>query len=142
MVTVKNILDSKGRQIFSIRPDQSVLEAMTLMAEKEIGALIVLDGEKTAGIMTERDYARKIILKGRSSSDTQVREIMTTKVIHAQPATTVEKCRALMSEKKIRHLPVLEDGKLCGMLSIRDLMKAIIDDQQYTIEQLERFITS
>lgn len=142
MITVKNILDSKGRDIFSIRPDQSVLEAMTLMAEKEVGALIVLDGEKTAGIITERDYARKIILKGRSSRDTQVREIMTTKVIHAQPATTVEKCRALMSEKKIRHLPVLDDGKLCGMISIRDLMKAIIDDQQFTIEQLERFITS
>ena len=142
MVTVKNILDSKGRDIFSIRPDQSVLEAMKLMAEKGVGALIVLDGEKTAGIITERDYARKIILKGRSSRDTQVREIMTTKVIHAQPATTVEKCRALMSEKKIRHLPVLEDGKLCGMISIRDLMKAIIDDQQFTIEQLERFITS
>ncbi len=142
MITVKNILDSKGRDIFSIRLDQSVLEAMTLMAEKEVGALIVLDGEKTAGIITERDYARKIILKGRSSRDTQVREIMTTKVIHAQPATTVEKCRALMSEKKIRHLPVLEDGKLCGMISIRDLMKAIIDDQQFTIEQLERFITS
>ncbi len=142
MVTVKNILDSKGRDIFSIRPDQSVLEAMKLMAEKGVGALIVLDGEKTVGIITERDYARKIILKGRSSRETQVREIMTTKVIHAQPATTVEKCRALMSEKKIRHLPVLEDGKLCGMLSIRDLMKAIIDDQQFTIEQLERFITS
>ncbi len=142
MVTVKNILDSKGRDIFSIRSDQSVLEAMKIMAEKEVGALIVLDGEKTAGIITERDYARKIILKGRSSRETQVREIMTTKVIHAQPATTVEKCRALMSEKKIRHLPVLEDGKLCGMLSIRDLMKAIIDDQQFTIEQLERFITS
>ena len=142
MVTVKNILDSKGRNVFSIRPDQSVLEAMKIMAEKEVGALIVLDGEKTAGIITERDYARKIILKGRSSSDTQVREIMTTKVIHAQPATTIENCRALMFEKKIRHLPVLEDGILCGMISIRDLMKAIIDDQQYTIEQLERFITS
>ncbi len=142
MVTFKNILDSKGRDIFSIRPDQSVLEAMKMMAEKEVGALIVLDGEKTAGIITERDYARKIILKGRSSRETQVREIMTTKVIHAQPATTVEKCQALMSEKKIRHLPVLDDGKLCGMLSIRDLMKAIIDDQQFTIEQLERFITS
>ncbi len=141
MNTVKQILDIKGQEVFSVGPDQTVFEAMKVMAEKEIGALIVLDGEKPVGIITERDYARKIILKGRQSRDTPVREIMTAKVIYVRPSTTVEECMALMSGKKIRHLPVLEGEALCGMLSIRDLMKATIADQQFTIEQLERYIT-
>ncbi len=139
--TVKIILDQKGRDVWSIPADRPVSEAIKLMAEKEIGALIVLEDERPVGLVSERDYARKVILKGKSSQGTQVRDIMSTKILYVHPETTVEQCMALMNEKKVRHLPVLDGSSLVGMLSIRDLLRAIIDDQKYTIEQLERYIT-
>ena len=142
MRTVRQILDDKGRDVWSVSADTPVIEAIELLAEKEVGALAVKDGEKLVGILSERDYARKIILKGRSSQNTLTREIMTTKVVFTHLDMTVEDCMALMSGKSIRHLPVLEDGRLIGMVSIRDLLRAIIADQQITIEQLERYITS
>jgi CBS domain-containing protein len=142
MRTVRQILDDKGRDVWSVSADTPVIEAIELLAEKEVGALAIKDGEKLVGILSERDYARKIILKGRSSQNTLTREIMTTKVVFTHLDMTVEDCMALMSGKSIRHLPVLEDGKLIGMVSIRDLLRAIIADQQFTIEQLERYITS
>ncbi len=142
MRTVRQILDDKGRDVWSVSADTPVIEAIELLAEKEVGALAVKDGEKLVGILSERDYARKIILKGRSSQNTLTREIMTTKVVFTHLDMTVEDCMALMSGKSIRHLPVLEDGRLIGMVSIRDLLRAIIADQQFTIEQLERYISS
>jgi CBS domain-containing protein len=142
MKTVRQLLDDKGRDVWSVTVDTPVIETIKILAEKEIGALAVKDGEKLVGIVSERDYARKVILKGRSSQKTLTREIMTTKVIYAHLDMTVEECMALMSGKSIRHLPVLDDGELIGMVSIRDLLRAIIADQQFTIEQLERYITT
>jgi len=141
MKTVKHVLDAKGRNVWSIDAGAAVLDGIKQMAEKKVGALMVKDGEKVAGIVTERDYARKVILKGRSSRETQIKEIMTPRVVYVGPEATVEECMALMTNKEIRHLPVMDDGELAGMLSIRDLLTAIIGDQQYTIEQLERYIT-
>jgi CBS domain-containing protein len=142
MKTVRQLLDDKGRDVWSVTVDTPVIETIKILAEKEIGALAVKDGEKLVGIVSERDYARKVILKGRSSQKILTREIMTAKVIYARLDMTVEECMALMSGRSIRHLPVLDDGELIGMVSIRDLLRAIIADQQFTIEQLERYITS
>ncbi|HSK72373.1 MAG TPA: CBS domain-containing protein [Pyrinomonadaceae bacterium] len=142
MKLVKHILDSKGRDIWHISPEDSVLDAIKLMAERGIGALLVMEGEKLVGIISERDYARKIILKGKSSRETPVREIMTAEVVSTQPLETVEKCMEIMTNEHIRHLPVLDGEKVVGVLSIGDLVKAIIAEQQFTIEQLENYITS
>ena len=140
MKRVKDILDVKGRDIWSIAPDISVYDAMKLMADKEIGSLMVMEGTKLVGIISERDYARKVILQGRSSHTTQVREIMTSRVVYAQPDQNIEECMALMTEKRVRHLPVIDEGQLVGVISIGDLVKSIISEQKFIIEQLERYI--
>jgi CBS domain-containing protein len=141
MKLVCHLLDSKGRDVVSIAPDASVLDAIRLMSDKGIGALVVMDGGSLAGIVTERDYARKVILKGRASDATEVREIMTSDVISTNSSESVEKCMTTVTEKRIRHLPVVDDGKVCGIISIGDLVKAIIADQQQAIEQLEHYIS-
>jgi len=140
MKRVKDILDVKGRDIWSIAPDISVYDAMKLMADKEIGSLMVMEGTKLVGIISERDYARKVILQGRSSRTTQVREIMTSRVVYAQPDQNIEECMALVTEKRVRHLPVIDEGQLVGVISIGDLVKSIISEQKFIIEQLERYI--
>jgi len=143
MKLVKHLLDAKGRHIISISPDASVFEAIKLMADKAIGSLLVLDDDDNlAGIVTERDYARKVIVKGRSSKDTQVSEIMTSKFMTASSDDTVDACMAVMTKHKIRHLPVVEDDRVIAMISIGDLVEAIIADQQEAIEQLEHYISS
>lgn len=141
MKLVRHLLDSKGRDVVSIAPDASVLDAIRLMSDRGIGALVVMDGDSLAGILTERDYARKVILKGRASDATEVREIMTHDVITTSSSESVEKCMNIVTEKRIRHLPVVDDGKVCGIISIGDLVKAIISDQQRAIEQLEHYIS-
>jgi CBS domain-containing protein len=140
MKLVKYILDSKGNEIWYIKPDDSVLDAIKMMAEKQIGALLVMENEELVGILSERDYARKVILKGKSSRETPVKDIMTAEVVCADPLQTVEQCMEIMTEKHIRHLPVRDGGKVVGVLSIGDLVKAIIAEQQFTIEQLESYI--
>jgi len=142
MTTVKQLLERKGRRVWSIRPDAPVLEALKLMAEHGVGALVVLEGERLAGVISERDYARKVILHGKSSSETPVREIMTARVVTVTPAQTVADCMAVMTEKHFRHLPVVEDGRVVGVLSIGDLVKAVIAEQADTIRALESYIHS
>jgi len=141
MKLVQHLLDSKGRDIISVMADVSVLDAIKLMAEKSIGSLLVMQGDELQGIMTERDYARKVIIKGRSSETTEVGEIMTTDVCSATSQETVNDCMAIMTKRKIRHLPVIDDGVVVGMLSIGDLVQAIISDQQEEIQQLEQYIS-
>jgi len=140
MKTLKQLLEAKGREVYSIASDARVFDALKLMAEKGVGALIVMEGARIAGILSERDYARKVILHGKSSHDLQVREIMTGKVIAVHLGQTVEECMALMTEKRIRHLPVTEGERLIGVLSIGDLVKEVIAEQRQTIEQLESYI--
>ncbi len=140
--TVANLLTNKGTAVWSIGPDASVYEALQLMAEKNLGALVVLDDGELAGIMSERDYARKVILLDRESRETSVREIMTGEVITVSPRTTVSDCMALMTEHHIRHLPVIEDGSLSGVVSIGDVVKGVIGEQEDLIRQLEQYITS
>jgi len=142
MKKVRDILEVKGRAVWSIEPGASVFDALKIMAEKEVGALVVLEGSKVVGIISERDYARKVILHGRSSPTTLVNEIMTTRVAYAQPQQNIDECMAIMTEKRIRHLPVMEENNLLGVISIGDLVKSIITEQQFIIEQLERYITS
>ena len=139
MPTVRHVLDEKGHGVHHIHPDASVLDALTIMAEHDIGALVVLNGGNLVGIITERDYARKIVLKGRTSPGTSVREIMSTRVICARLDQTVEECMAVMTAKAVRHLPVLEHKELVGIVSIGDMVKCIIADQKFTIEQLEHY---
>ncbi len=141
MKLVKHLLDAKGRHIVAISPDASVLEAIKIMADKSIGSLVVMQDDKLEGIVTERDYARKVIIKGRSSESTHVAEIMTTNVVTTSSAETVDTCMALMTEMRIRHLPVLEDNRVIAMISIGDLVQAIIADQKEEIEQLEHYIS-
>ena len=142
MKTVRDLLRVKGNQTWSIGPDASVYEALTLMAEKDVGALLVLDNAgQLVGILSERDYARKIVLKGKTSRETPVREIMTEKVVWVRPDQTIEECMALMTNKRIRHLPVQEEGRLLGVISIGDVVKDIISEQEFVIEQLENYIT-
>ena len=141
MKTVKDLLAVKGSQVWSIAPDATVFEALRLMAEKEIGALLVLEAGKLVGIISERDYARKVILKGKSSKDTPVKEIMTTKVLYVRPDQTIEECMALMTDKRVRHLPVLDGEQLVGIISIGDVVKALIDEKDFIIQQLEQYIT-
>jgi len=140
MNTVRQLLQAKGSQIYAIAPDARVFDALKLMAEREVGALVVMEGGTLAGIISERDYARKVILHGKSSHDLQVRDIMTAKVITVHPGQTVEECMALMTEKRIRHLPVIEGDRLIGVVSIGDLVKEVIAEQEQTIKQLESYI--
>jgi CBS domain-containing protein len=141
MKLVKHLLDGKGRDIVSVVPDSTVLEAIILMADKAIGSLMVMVDDELLGIVTERDYARKVIIKGRSSKSTRVSEIMTTGVFTTSSTESVNDCMSLMTEKRIRHLPVLEGNRVIGMISIGDLVQAIISDQKEEIEQLENYIS-
>ncbi len=141
MKLVKHLLDSKGSEIISIAVDASVFDAIRLMADEAVGSLLVMDGDELQGIVTERDYARKVILKGRSSESTEVGEIMTVNVVTATTDQTVPACMSVMTERRIRHLPVVDDGRVVGMISIGDLVQAIIADQQEEIEQLEQYIS-
>ncbi|MDZ7768958.1 MAG: CBS domain-containing protein [Woeseia sp.] len=140
MTLVKHLLDSKGRDVLSITPDASVLDAIKKMAEHGIGALLVMDGDALSGIVTERDYARKVILLGRYSDDTPVRDIMTADVRTVSSDNNVRHCMDLMTDKRVRHLPVVDEGKVGGVISIGDLVKAIIEEQQQEIEQLGHYI--
>jgi CBS domain-containing protein len=141
MKTVKQILDAKGYDVWSVRPTDSVLDTLKLMADKGIGALLVMDGEKLAGIVTERDYARKVILAGKSSAESTVEEIMSSKVLCVTPERTVDECMALMTDKRARHLPVVDHKQVIGVLSIGDLVKAVISEQQILIDQLQHYIS-
>ena len=140
MTTVQQLLDQKGRKIWSIHPDAAVFDAVAEMAEKDIGSLVVMDGDELVGIITERHYARNVVLKGKTSPATPVRDIMERHVIIARPEQSVDQCMALMSEKRVRHLPVLEGEKPIGMVSIGDLVKSIVGDQKFMIDQLEHYI--
>lgn len=139
--TVRELLKEKGHDVWSIGPEDSVYDALVLMAEKQIGALVVIEGGAPVGLLSERDYARKLVLAGRASRDTPVRDVMTRRVFGVRPEQTVEECMALVTDKRIRHLPVIEEGELTGVVSIGDLVKAIIADQQFIIEQLENYIS-
>jgi CBS domain-containing protein len=141
MKTVKELLREKGSEVWSIGPDALVYDAIKLMAEKNVGALVVKEGEHLIGVISERDYARKIILAGRRSRETPVRDAMTSRVLFAAPSETVEECMAVMTEKRFRHLPVVENDQLLGLISMGDLVKAVIAEQQFVIEQLEHYIT-
>ncbi len=141
MKLVQHLLDAKGNEIISIAPDASVFDAIKLMAGKGVGSLVVMKGGDIKGIVTERDYARKVIIRGRSSESTSVGEIMTADVVTTTTDQTVNECMALMTEKGVRHLPVVADAKVVGMISMRDLVHAIIVDQQEEIEQLEHYIS-
>jgi CBS domain-containing protein len=141
MKSVAHILESKeDKTVYTIVPTAPVLDAVKLMAEKRIGALLVMENEQIVGIVTERDYARKVVLLGRSSSDTPVRDIMTSEVMYVRPDQTNEQCMALMTENRLRHLPVMQNSKLVGLVSIGDLVKDIISEQQFIIQQLEHYI--
>lgn len=140
MKPVRELLRIKGQETWSVTPDTPVYDALKLMAEKNVGALLVLDGDKLAGILSERDYARKVILKGKASKNTPAREIMSENVVCVTPEQSVAECMALMTDKHFRHLPVIEDGKLVGVISIGDVVKAIISEQKFAIEQLEHYI--
>ena len=142
MTSVRQLLDRKGRTIFSVEPDAPVLEAIRAMAAHHVGALLVMQGEALRGIVSERDYARKVILLGRSSADTPVRDIMTAELITVSPDTSVQTCMQLVTERRVRHLPVLEGARVLGIVSIGDLVKAVIAEQQQQIEQLENYIRS
>ena len=140
MKTVRDILEVKGHNVWRVPLEATVFDALRLMADKEIGALVVVDGPTPAGIISERDYARKVVLLGRTSPNTLVNEIMTSPVVFTHPDQPIEECMAIMTDKRIRHLPVMQDGKLIGIISIGDLVKTIIAEQKFTIEQLERYI--
>jgi CBS domain-containing protein len=142
MITVRHLLDGKGRALYSIEPEDPVLEAIRMMADRHVGALLVMRGTELAGILSERDYARKVVLLGRSSADTPVWQIMTSPVITVAPDNSIQDCMRLMTERRIRHLPVVEVGRVVGMISIGDLVKAVIEEQQQTIEQLQTYIHS
>jgi len=141
MKLVSDILNSKGHEIFAVEPDDTVFDSLQLMADKGIGALLVMNGDKLVGIVTERDYARKIILEGKSSKDSTVKEIMTTKVLCVSPERTVDECMALMTDKRARHLPVLDHKHVVGVVSIGDLVKTLISEQQILIDQLQHYIS-
>ena len=142
MRTVKQLLDDKGRRVVAIAPEEPVLAAVQLMADNHIGAVLVMRGNQLVGILSERDYARKVILKGRSSSDTAAWEIMSAPVVTVGPHDTVNTCMRLMTDRRIRHLPVVEDDQVTGVLSIGDLIKAVIEEQQQEIAQLQQYITA
>jgi CBS domain-containing protein len=141
MYTVRQILQNKGQQVWSISPSASVFEALQLMAAKDIGALVVVEADRLVGIFSERDYARKVILHGKTSRETQVGEVMTARVAFIRPGQTTEECMALMTEKHIRHLPVMEGERLIGLIPIGDVVKAVISNQEFVISQLENYIS-
>ncbi len=140
MTMVRQLIEGKSRTLYTVEPEDPVLEAIRQMAEHHVGALLVMQGSELKGIISERDYARKVILHGRSSAETPVWEIMSSPVITVTPQQSVQDCMKLMTERRVRHLPVLEGGRVVGMISIGDLVKAVIEDQQQTIEQLESYI--
>ena len=140
MRTVRQLLESKAPEVFAIGPDQPVLDAIKLMADKRIGALLVMQRGRMVGIVSERDYARKIVLQGRSSATTPVSEIMTGQVVSVRLDDTADRCMQLVTDRRIRHLPVLEGDAVLGVVSIGDLVKAVIEDQQVEIDQLQRYI--
>ena len=142
MLTIPQLLREKNREVLTVGPDDTVLEAIQKMADNNVGSLVVVDRKKVVGMFTERHYAREVILKGRSSPKTKVGAIMATKVVYVGPERTVEECMAIMTEKAIRHLPVLSENQLVGIVSIGDLVKSTISDQEFVIDQLERYITS
>ena len=139
-MTIRHLLEQKGRNVWTIDPDATVLDAVAKMADKDVGSLVVMDGEKLVGIITERHYSRNVVLKGKTSPTTLVREIMETNVIHVRPEQSVELCMALMTDKRVRHLPVVEDAKLIGIVSIGDLLKHIISKKEFALDQLEHYI--
>ena len=142
MKTLKQLIESKNKKLASVAPEQSVLRALEIMAENDVGALLVLDGKRLAGVFSERDYARKVILQGKASKSTKVSEIMTGKVVYVTLNRTVEECMAIMTEKHFRHLPVLDDDhNVVGIVSIGDLIKEMISQQKFIIDQLENYIT-
>ncbi|SFB83112.1 CBS domain-containing protein [Tropicimonas isoalkanivorans] len=140
MANVSQILDRKGRDVLTIRPEQMVLDALKSMAEADVGSVMVMSGDAVEGIFTERQYARKVFLMGKASPTTPVRDVMERDVIFVAPDQSVEACMALMTEKRIRHLPVLSNGRLVGMISIGDLMKSVIDEHKFNIEQLVQYV--
>ena len=139
--TLADLLEKKGTATFSIKPDETVYRAIQVMAERGVGALLVMDGEQLVGMLSERDYARRVILQGRSSKETPVREIMTARVIFGRPEQTVEDAMAIMTEKRIRHLPVMKDEKLLGIVTLGDTVKELLSEKQFLIEQLENYIS-
>jgi CBS domain-containing protein len=141
MKSVAELLKAKPSRVVAVKPEQSVLEAIKVLAAEDVGAVIVMSGARLVGIMSERDYTRKVVLKGRASDSTRVEEIMTASVVVVSPRTKARECMALMTEKNIRHLPVVEEGRVIGMVSIRDIVSDIIADQDFTIEQLEHYIS-
>ncbi|MDP2886340.1 MAG: CBS domain-containing protein [Ignavibacteria bacterium] len=141
MTTVRNILQSKGPEIWSVEPETPVMAALKIMDEKNIGALVVARGGSVLGILSERDYARKLVLKGRSSSDSTVQDLMTSSVITVTPEQSMDQCMDLMTSKRIRHLPVVENDKLVGLISIGDVVKAVISEKEFLVKQLENYIT-
>ena len=141
MKSVRDILKVKGNEVWRVEPDATVFDALERMAEKEVGALVVTEGEQVVGLITEREYARKVVLQGRTSPTTLVKEIMTSPVVYIHLDQPIEECMSLMTEKRTRHLPVIEDGKLVGLISIGDIVKSIIADQQFMIEQLVRYVS-
>ena len=140
METVRQLLDKKGHEVWSVHPDDSVFDAVKKMADKNIGSLVVLVDDQIVGIITERHYARRVILEGKSSPETSVRDIMTTTVVCARTDQTISECMAVMTEKRVRHLPVVDQKRLVGLVSIGDSVKSIIADQEFTIEQLIHYI--
>jgi CBS domain-containing protein len=142
MRTVRQLLEAKSADVHSIAPDAPVIDAIRLMAERRIGALLVMEGTRLAGILSERDYARKVVLQGRSSKDTPVRDIMTAQVITVAPQDSTDRCMQLVTDSRIRHLPVLEGGQVVGVVSIGDLVKAVIADQRQELDHLQRYIAS
>lgn len=141
MGKVKNILDSKGRVVFSVTPEVTVYAAIELMCQKDVGGLLICENERLVGIFTERDYARKLILKGKSSKETPIKDLMTRNPIVVSPETSIEECMKIMSDKHIRHLPVVETDKVVAMISIGDVVRFVIEEQKSIIEQLEQYIS-
>jgi CBS domain-containing protein len=141
MKTVTHLLRTKGSEVHTISPDAAVFEALSVMAERNVGAVLVVEGERLIGILSERDYARKVILKGKASKEIPVREIMTSHVLYVRPHQTIDDCMALMTDKRVRHLPVLDGERLVGVISIGDVVKAIIAEQEFMIEQLQNYIS-
>ncbi len=140
MKTLQGLLKGKGHDVWSVHPNDTVLDAIKVLASKDIGALVVIEDDRLVGIFSERDYARNVYLKGKSSPETPVRDVMAAPVICVRPDQSINECMALMTEKRIRHLPVMDDDELVGMVSIGDLVKSVIAEQQFTIEQLEHYI--
>ena len=140
MTLVLQLLNEKGHDMWSIHPDDTVYNAIKKMAEKDIGSLVVLEEERVVGIVTERHYARNVVLRGRSSRSTPIREIMTTRVVYTRPERSVEECLAIMTQQRVRHLPVMENGRLIGIISTGDLVKSIIAEQKFLIDELTQFI--